>query len=142
MSRCLLFIQYVHVFACFGAFLCTHYLLRSQIKTDFIHSPSAARTLAVLQICSAASGLLMILTFKISYSHVEYAHIHVLLVHAHTLARSPPVTVMTLTFLFVMMCGGNVYLWGANSFLLIGSLLPPPTHKHPAITHAHTHTGD
>lgn len=81
----------------------------------------------------------MILTFKISYSHVEYAHIHVLLVHAHTLTRSPPVTVMTLTFLFVMMCGGNVYLWGANSFLLIGSLLPPP-HTQTPRHHARTHT--
>lgn len=128
-----------------GCFLCKQNLSWSQIKADFIHSLSASRTLTVLQICSAANGLLMMLTFWISYSHValwerrvktgSHTHIHMLLVHAHTLALPPPVTVMTLTFLFVMMCVGYVYLWGADRFLLIGSPLPPPHH-----TRTHTDT--
>lgn len=62
-------------------------------------------------------------------------HIHMLIVHEHTLP--PPVTVMTLTFLFAIMCVGNVYLWRVDRFLLIGSLLPP--HPHP-ITPMHTST--
>lgn len=58
-----------------------------------------------------------------------------LILHAHTLP--PPVTVMTLTFLFAIMCVGNVYLWRVDRFLLIGSLLStsPPTPITPLRTH-------
>lgn len=61
-----------------------------------------------------------------------------LLVHA-TLTHGAPETVMTLTFLFVMMCVGNVYLRGADRTLLIGSLLPhtnnPPSQTRCRLVH-------
>lgn len=63
----------------------------------------------------------------------EESGMHGLIVHVHRLP--PPMTVMTLTFWFVMICVGAAYLWGRRAvkvgrFLLIGFLPHLPHHTH------------
>lgn len=135
----------MHLFAWFWG-VCTHTELVVESVKNWFHSLTVscwkahctADTFSNQWPANDVDLLNFIFTFSFVREEGGNRHTHVLLVYAHSPAHPPPVTVMTLTFLFVMMCVGYVYLWGADRFLLIGSLLPP--HKRPAITHEHTHT--
>lgn len=118
---------YVH------AFWCTHKFLWSQIKTDFIHSLSAARMLSVLQIYSAATGLLMMLTFYIFIFTCSFcergepkrANTRQLHIHAHTCSSTSSNCNETDLFICDDVCRRCVFVREGDGLLLIS-----PTHTY------------
>lgn len=67
----------------------------------------------------------------------EETGIHELIVHVHRLP--PPMTVMTLTFWFVMICVGAAYLWGRRRGRWVVSCWLASCCTFPT-TYTHTHT--